>query len=128
MAADFSEDPERLLPQPTTLESAKAYREKKAKPLVQRMVKVLRSVYRAYLDLKSRYDRLSQSYNRECARTAGMREQIDALQAENRRLKESVSEYDLVKRQLGSRRITEILGGARMPTKKKHRDLKGVDL
>ena len=128
MAADFSEDPERLLPQPAPLESAKAYREKKAKPLVQRMVKVLRSVYRAYLDLKSRYDKLSQSYNRECARTASMRDQIDTLKAENRRLKESVSEYDLVKRQLGSRRITEILSGARLPTRKKQRDLKGVEL
>ena len=128
MAADFSEDPERLLPQLAPLESAKAYREKKAKPLVQRMVKVLRSVYRAYLDLKSRYDKLSQSYNRECARTASMRDQIDTLKAENRRLKESVSEYDLVKRQLGSRRITEILSGARLPTRKKQRDLKGVEL
>ena len=123
LAADFSEDPERLLPQPAPLELAKAYREKKAKPLVQRMVKVLRSVYRAYLELKSRYDRLSQSYNKECARTASMREQIDALQAENRKLKETVSEYDLVKRSLGANRIAEIVQAAKQSVqKKKHRE------
>ena len=113
LAADFSEDPERLLPETAPLESAKAYREKKAKPLVQRMVKVLRSVYRAYLELKSRYDRLSQSYNKECARTASMREQIDRLQNENRSLKVAAEEYDVVKRSLGSRRIAETLGRAK---------------
>ena len=113
LAIDFSEDPERILPQPAPLESAKAYREKKAKRLVQRMVKVLRSVYRAYLELKSRYDRLSQSYNKECARTANMREQIDRLQNENRSLKATAEEYDLVKRSLGSKRIAEILGEAK---------------
>ena len=123
LAADFSEDPERLLPQPAPLESAKTYREKKAKPLVQRMVKVLRSVYRAYLDLKSKYERLSQSYNKECARTASMREQIDALQSENRKLKETVSEYDLVKRSLGANRIAEIIQAAKQSVQqKKHRE------
>ena len=123
LAADFSEDPERLLPQPAALESAKTYREKKAKPLVQRMVKVLRSVYRAYLELKSRYDRLSQSYNKECARTASMREQIDALQTENRKLKETVSEYDLVKRSLGANHIAEIIQAAKQSVRqKKHRE------
>ena len=33
LAADFSDDPERTLPEPGPLESAKSYREKKAKPL-----------------------------------------------------------------------------------------------
>jgi hypothetical protein len=122
LAADFSEDPERLLPQPAPLESAKAYREKKVKPLVQRMVKVLRSVYRAYLDIKSKYERLSRSYNKECARTASMREQIDALQTENRKLKETVSEYELVKRSLGASCITEIIQAAKQSVQqKKHR-------
>ena len=108
--------------QPAPLESAKAYREKKAKPLMQRMVKVLRSVYRAYLDLKSKYERLSQSYNKECARTASMREQIDALQTENRKLKETVSEYELVKRSLGASCITEIIQAAKQSVQqKKHR-------
>ena len=34
LAADFSADPEEILPEAGTLESAKAYREKKAKPLL----------------------------------------------------------------------------------------------
>ena len=52
MAAQFSDDPERILPEPGPLESAKSYREKKAKPLLAKIVKVLRSLYRAYVELK----------------------------------------------------------------------------
>ncbi len=51
LAAQFSDDPERILPEPGPLESAKSYREKKAKPLLAKIVKVLRSLYRAYVKL-----------------------------------------------------------------------------
>ena len=53
-----------ILPEPGPLESAKSYREKKAKPLLAQIVKVLRSVYRAYLDLKSDLAHLQGQYNR----------------------------------------------------------------
>ena len=53
LAAQFSDDPERILPEPGPLESAKSYREKKAKPLLAQIVKVLRSLYRAYVELKA---------------------------------------------------------------------------
>ena len=53
LAADFSDDPERTLPEAGPLESAKSYREKKAKPLWEKIVKVLRSVYRAYFDSRA---------------------------------------------------------------------------
>lgn len=51
LAALFSDDPEELLPNAAALENAKTYREKKAKPLLAKIVKFLRSVYNAYLDL-----------------------------------------------------------------------------
>ena len=50
LAADFSADPEEILPEAGTLESAKSYREKKAKPLLAKIVKVLRSLYLAYME------------------------------------------------------------------------------
>ncbi len=58
LAAQFSDDPERILPEPGPLESAKSYREKKAKPLLAKIVKVLRSLYRAYVESKGKYERL----------------------------------------------------------------------
>ena len=53
-AEKYSADPEEVLPEAGTLETGKSYREKKAKPLIKRIVTVLRSVYRAYLDLSRR--------------------------------------------------------------------------
>lgn len=64
LAAKFSDDPEQTLPEAGSIESGKAYREKKAKPLVERIVKVLRSVYASYLDILRRFDKLQVSYNR----------------------------------------------------------------
>ena len=48
-AEKYSADPEEVLPEAGTLETGKSYREKKAKPLIKKIVTVLRSVYRAYL-------------------------------------------------------------------------------
>ena len=56
LAAKFSANPEELLPEAVIVETGKAYREKKAKPLVEKIVKVLRSVYSAFLDLSNRSD------------------------------------------------------------------------
>ena len=58
LAAEFPEDADKALPPADVLESAKSYREKKAMPLIKKIVKVLRSVYRSYLELKSRFARL----------------------------------------------------------------------
>ena len=43
LAADFSADPEQMLPEAAVMESAKSYREKKAKPLVKKIVQVTQS-------------------------------------------------------------------------------------
>ena len=64
LAADFSTDPEEILPEAGTLESGKSYREKKAKPLLAKIVQVLRSLYRAYIELKGKFDRLQGDYDR----------------------------------------------------------------
>ena len=101
LARDFSDDPEQILPEGGTLESAKSYREKKAKPLLAKIVKVLRSVYYAYLDLRSRFERLQQSYNRECSKTAQMGERIDALVSENKMLRGIAADFDRAKKALG---------------------------
>lgn len=47
----YSADPEEVLLGAGTLETGRSYREKKAKPLIKKIVMVLRPVYRAYLDL-----------------------------------------------------------------------------
>ena len=63
-AREYSDDAERVLPEAGTLESAKSYREKKVKPLFEKLTKVLRALFHAYLDLKQSYERLMGNYNR----------------------------------------------------------------
>lgn len=61
-AEKYSADPDEVLPEAGTLETGKSYREKKAKPLIKKIVTVLRSVYRTYLDLSRRFTDVQRSY------------------------------------------------------------------
>ncbi len=61
-ARRFSDNADRVLPEAGPLESAKSYREKKAMPIYERIVKVLRGLYNKYLDLKHSFEQLQQKY------------------------------------------------------------------
>ena len=101
LAEEFSSDPEQVLPEAGPLESARAYREKKAKPLWAKIVKVLRSVYRAYCDLKSKFERLQADYGREVSKNSSLSERIYEVCAERDSLKGKVRDYERVRRAIG---------------------------
>lgn len=86
LAAQFSDDPERILPEPGPLESAKSYREKKAKPLLAQIVKVLRSLYRAYVELKGKYERLQGDYGRAREGNERLSDRLQEAKMENKAL------------------------------------------
>ena len=109
LAADFSDDPERTLPEAGPLESAKSYREKKVKPLWEKIVKVLRSVYRAYFDLKSRFERLQIAYDREVSKSNSLSARIYEVCAERDSLKEEVRDYERLKQVIGPEQADRIL-------------------
>ncbi|MEY8319217.1 plasmid recombination protein [Oscillospiraceae bacterium 50-58] len=109
LAAQFSDDPERILPKPGPLESAKSYREKKAKPLLAKIVKVLRSVYRAYLDLKSDLAHLQGRYNRAVSRCNSFSARLDDVLADNKALQERSMDYERVRRAIGPEQADRIL-------------------
>ena len=112
LAADFSDDSERTLPEAGPLESAKSYREKKAKPLWEKIVKVLRSVYRAYFDLKSRFERLQSAYDREVSKNGSLSTRIYEVCAERDGLKGQVRDYERVRRAIGPEQADRILEAA----------------
>ena len=113
LAAQFSEDPEQVLPEAGPLESARAYREKKVKPLWEKIVKVLRSVYRAYFDLKGKLERLQGQYNRVSERCYSYSARLDAVSAENKSLREEVRDYERLKRAIGPEQTSMMLEAAR---------------
>lgn len=109
LAADFSDDPEQTLPEAGPLELAKSYREKKAKPLWEKIVKVLRSVYRAYFDLKNKFERLQSAYDREVGKSNSLSARIHEVCAERDGLKGQVRDYERLKRAIGSEQVDRIL-------------------
>ena len=112
LAEEFSSDPEQVLPEAGPLESARAYREKKAKPLWAKIVKVLRSVYRAYCDLKSKFERLQADYGREVSKNSSLSERIYEVCAERDSLKGKVRDYERVRRAIGPEQADRILEAA----------------
>ena len=116
LAAEFSADPEKLLPDAGALESAKSYREKKAKPLLARIVKVLRGIYRSYLDLLSKHKKLEKSYESVQQANRDLTERIETLVDENTDLSRKASDYDLLCAELGYGFVTEKVREARERT------------
>ncbi|MEA4896510.1 MAG: plasmid recombination protein [Oscillospiraceae bacterium] len=105
LAAKYSDDPEKILPEAGALESARAYREKKVKPLLAGIAKVLRSVYHTYLDLVSKFERLQSSYNREVSKNNTLSERLEDLVSENRVLRNVAENYERVSRAYGPERV-----------------------
>ena len=108
-AEKYSADPEEVLPEAGTLETGKSYREKKAKPLIKKIVTVLRSVYRAYLDLSIKFSDMQRSYERAWDKVNSLTVRVDELWNENRTLKERMGDFYRVERALGRDTVETIV-------------------
>lgn len=105
LAADFSADPEEILPEAGALESGKSYREKRAKPLLAKIVQVLRSLYRAYIDLKGKYERLQGDYGRVRESNARLSDRLQEVKMENKALRLISADYTRAKRVFGPEQV-----------------------
>ena len=100
-AEKYSADPEEVLPEAGTLETGKTYREKKAKPLIKKIVVVLRAVYRAYLDLSRKFSDMQKSYDRAWSKVNSLTARVEELWNENKVLREKPGDFNRVERALG---------------------------
>ena len=96
-AEKYSADPEEVLPEVGTLETGKTYREKKAKPLIKKIVVVLRSVYRAYLDISRKFSDMQKSYDRVWSKVNLLTARVEELWNENKVLREKLNGIKLRK-------------------------------
>lgn len=108
-AEKYSTDPEEVLPEAGTLETGKSYREKKAKPLIKKIVTALRSVYRAYLDLSRRFGDMQKSYDRAWSKVNSLSARVEELWNENRALRERLGDFSRVERALGRDTVETIV-------------------
>ena len=105
LAADFSADPNEILPEPGTLETGRAYREKKAKPLLAQIVKVLRFLYLAYVELRGKFERLQGDYGRVRESNARLSDRLQEVKLENKALRQVSTDYERVKRVFGPEQV-----------------------
>lgn len=113
-AEKYTADPEEVLPEAGTLETGKSYREKKAKPLIKKIVMVLLSVYRAYLDLSRRFNDIQRSYERAWNKVNSLTARVEELWNENRMLRENLRDFERVKGVLGRDTIETIVQAERL--------------
>ena len=109
LAQDFPDDVDKLLPEAGALESAKNYREKKAKPVLDKAVRLIKSLYHSMLDLQAENRDLKVKFDRKENSYARVAEHNKKLLKENVELREDSKKLEKLKRVIGENRVSEIL-------------------
>ena len=104
LAADFSTDPEQTLPEAAVMESAKSYREKKAKPLVKKIVQV---------DISNKFVKLQAAYNRERSGNERLTNRLEEVLEENRELRIVAADFGRIKAVVGSEQVNVMINRAK---------------
>lgn len=112
-AVKYSYEPEEVLPEAGTLESGKTYREKKAKPLIGKIVTVLRSVYREYLNISNRFEKLQAAYSRERSGNERLTNRLEEVLEENRELRTIATDFGRVKAVVGAEQVNAAIDWAK---------------
>ena len=112
-AVKYSYDSEEVLPEAGTLESGKSYREKKAKPLIEKNITILRSVYREYLSVSNRFEKLQDAYNREQDRNERLKNRLEESLGENRELRTIATDFGRVRAVMGAEQVNAVIDRAK---------------
>jgi len=116
-ADKYSKNAEKVLPEAGALESAKTYREKRAKPLYEKIITVLRDLYKQFKDLVKKYNRLVTAYNNKCSDYEQLEGHCQWLEGENSQLSGRLhtvqSDFSRVRRVLGDATVDEVLLSAK---------------
>ena len=127
LAADFSANPEQILPEAGALETGRSYREKKAKPLLARVVKVLRALYLAYVELKGKFERLQTDYGQVQKANSRLSERLQEVKLENKSLRRNSADYAQLKQILGAEQIEATLNAAKQREKEQKRSRRSFE-
>ena len=116
LAKDFTADPEEILPPPKRMESAKNYRER-IKPIWEKIVSVLRSIFNSYLKLKREVQELRSENRSLRGSNRYLNGQIDDLRLDNQELqhdlRETTHDLDRAKKVLGENTVEQAIATAK---------------
>ena len=110
LSAQYSQRPEEWLPEAATFETAKSYREKKAMPLIQKLVKVLFALHRKYWEVKNERDKYQCFYQDEKKATRHLSQQLEQVKAENSQLYAMKRDFGRVWNYFGTEKMQQVIG------------------
>lgn len=103
------DDPERLLPEAGMLESGKAFREKKALPILGKLLKYARSLFRENTELKAKVQKLEKENTAFKSANWNHTHEMVRLQMENQELKKDKSKLDALVGRIGNDALQKLL-------------------
>lgn len=101
--------PERLLPEAGMLESGKAFREKKALPILGKLLKHARSLFRENTELKAKLQKLEKENTAFKSANWNHTNEIVKLKMENRELKKDKGKLDALVGRIGNDVLQKLL-------------------
>ena len=103
------DDPERLLAEAGMLESGKAFREKKALPILGKLLKYARSLFRENTELKAKMQKLEKENTAFKSANWNHTHEMVRLQMENQKLKKDKSKLDALVGRIGNDVLQKLL-------------------
>ena len=103
------DDPERLLPEARMLESGKAFREKKALPILGKLLKYARSLFRENTELKVKVQKLEKENTAFKSANWNHTHETVRLKMENQELKKDKSKLDALVGRIGNDVLQKLL-------------------
>ena len=103
------DDPERLLPEAGMLESGKAFREKKALPILGKLLKYARSLFRENTELKVKVQKLEKENTAFKSANWNHTHETVRLKMENQELKKDKSKLDALVGRIGNDVLQKLL-------------------
>lgn len=103
------DDPERLLPEAGILESGKAFREKKALPILGKLLKYARSLFRENTELKAKVQKLEKENSAFKSANWNQTHEMVRLKMENQELHKAKDKLDTLVGRIGNDVLQKLL-------------------
>ena len=117
------DDPvEEILPEPSTFETVRNYREKKVIPLFKKLLDDMCSIKRAYHELLSSAVKIKNNYDYAVKTNKSLIKRNKELVQENSLLKEKADAFNYVLKGLGSEKVRDIVERVKEREKEKERE------
>lgn len=118
------DDPERLLPEAGMLESGKAFREKKALPILGKLLKYARSLFRENTELKAKVQKLEKENTAFKSANWNHTHETVRLKMENQELRKAKDKLDALVGRIGNDVLQKALEGISKEHSKPQKDNK----